>query len=120
LSVDWLIWGCACSALPSRYLDKVKLKLFICLIGQALCHEDSWESGGIAPPFLTSALDRREWSASRSYHFSAGERVPRYLLYWWLGGPQNRSGCCEEEKYLALSGTEPCCPVLAIPTQIFW
>jgi hypothetical protein len=27
------------------------------LKGSALCHEDIWESGGIAPPFLTSALD---------------------------------------------------------------
>jgi hypothetical protein len=30
-------------------------------------------SGGIAPPFLTSALDGGEWSASRPGRFTSGE-----------------------------------------------
>jgi hypothetical protein len=29
-----------------------KVKLCLCLINSALCHEDVWESGGIALPFL--------------------------------------------------------------------
>jgi hypothetical protein len=29
---------------------------------------------------------------------------PRYSLYRRLGGPQNRSGRCGEEKHLALAG----------------
>jgi hypothetical protein len=35
---------------------KKKAKLPLCLFNEALCHEDIRESGGIAPPFLTSAL----------------------------------------------------------------
>jgi hypothetical protein len=29
----------------------------LCLINQALCHEDEWGSVGIAPPFSISAID---------------------------------------------------------------
>jgi hypothetical protein len=39
-------------------------------------HEDTWGSGGIAPPFLTSALERGEWSASRPGRFISGEEIP--------------------------------------------
>jgi hypothetical protein len=35
-----------------------KVNLLLYLISSTLCHEDIWGSGGIAPPFLTSALDR--------------------------------------------------------------
>jgi hypothetical protein len=34
-------------------------------------------------------------------------KSPRYPLDTWLGGPQKQSGYCEEEKKLALLGTEP-------------
>jgi hypothetical protein len=37
-----------------------------------LCHEDLWGSGGIASPFLTSAVDGGEWSASRPGRFTPG------------------------------------------------
>jgi hypothetical protein len=30
----------------------------------------TWGSGGVAPPFLTSALDGGEWSASRLSDFT--------------------------------------------------
>jgi hypothetical protein len=40
-------------------------------------------SGGIAPPFLSSALDRVKWSASNLGRFISGERVPGIL---WVGG----------------------------------
>jgi hypothetical protein len=52
------------------------VKLFLFLISYALCHEDIWGSGGIAPPFLTSAIDGGEWSASRPCHFIPGEGAP--------------------------------------------
>jgi hypothetical protein len=40
----------------------------------ALYHEDMWGSGGIASPFLTSALDGGEWSAS-----DGGSTCPRNI-----------------------------------------
>jgi hypothetical protein len=52
-------------------------------------------SGGIAPPFLTSALAAGEWSDSRTGRFT-----PWYPLDGRLGGPQNRSGLCGEETNL--------------------
>jgi hypothetical protein len=57
-----------------------KGKLSLCLINQALHHEDIWGSSGIAPPFWILAL---------------------------LGGPQSWSGRCGEEKNLAPLGMEP-------------
>jgi hypothetical protein len=54
-----------------------------------------WGSGGIPHAFLTSALDRGEWS-------------PRYPLDRWLDGSQSRSGCGGEEKNSQpLPGLEP-------------
>jgi hypothetical protein len=41
-------------------------------------------SGGISPPFLTSALDGGEWSASRPCRFTPGETTQ-----YPLGGPRN-------------------------------
>jgi hypothetical protein len=35
-----------------------------------------WESRGIAPPFLTTALDGGEWSSSRPNPFTPGEVEP--------------------------------------------
>jgi hypothetical protein len=45
----------------------------MCLINQVLRHEDIWESGGIDPPFSTSALDGGEWSESRPGRFNPGK-----------------------------------------------
>jgi hypothetical protein len=42
-----------------------------------------WGSGCIAPPFLTSALDRGEWSASRPSCFTPGEIAAGAH---WIGG----------------------------------
>jgi hypothetical protein len=39
---------------------KVNVKVSLCLISKALCHENIWAGGGIAPPFLTLALDGGE------------------------------------------------------------
>jgi hypothetical protein len=54
--------------------------------------------------FLTSALVRGEWSASRSVCFIPEEIAPRYPLDRRLGGPQNLSGGHGEEKNLNLTG----------------
>jgi len=43
--------------------------------------------------FLTSALDRGEWSASRLCHFISGERTP---CTHWIGGlADSRAGLKE-------------------------
>jgi hypothetical protein len=55
----------------------------------------AYGSGGIAPPFLTSALDGGEWLASRPCPFT-----PQYILDRRLGGPESRSGRYGEEKNL--------------------
>jgi hypothetical protein len=47
------------------------------------CHEGVWESGCLAPPFLASAVDGGEWSASRPSHFTPGKNAPGTH---WLGG----------------------------------
>jgi hypothetical protein len=41
------------------------------------------ECGGLFPSFLTSALDGGNWSASRPYRFTPGERAPDTH---WIGG----------------------------------
>jgi hypothetical protein len=48
----------------------------------------TWWSGGIAPQFLTSALDGGEWLASRHYLFTRGERAPgtHWSQYGLCGG----------------------------------
>jgi hypothetical protein len=40
--------------------------------------DDIWGSGGIAPPFLTSALEWDKWSVSRPCRFTPGTH--------WIGG----------------------------------
>jgi hypothetical protein len=42
---------------PYFQIKGKNVKLSPCLINLALCHEDIWGSGGIAPSFLTSTLD---------------------------------------------------------------
>jgi hypothetical protein len=43
----------------------------------------TWGTGGIAPPFLISALDGGECSASHPGRFTPGERAPGTH---WIGG----------------------------------
>jgi hypothetical protein len=41
--------------------------------------------GGVAPPFLTSALVGGEWSASRPGRFASGERAPAtHCIQGWV------------------------------------
>jgi hypothetical protein len=69
---------------PVRFTTKVHLSL--CLIDQAVCHEDIWGSGGIVPPVLTKALDGGQWSASRPDSFSPEEAVAgTQLTADWVG-----------------------------------
>jgi hypothetical protein len=74
--------------LPNRW----KVKLSLCLINQALCHE----TGRIAPQFLTTAQDWGEWSASRP---------GRFTLEGWVG-PRDRLGSIEDRIILPPPGLE--------------
>jgi hypothetical protein len=65
-------------------------------------------SGGMAAPFLTSALDGGEWLATCFSRFSPGERA--LTPDRRLGGPQRRSGRCEEKNLLPLPGIQPRSP----------
>jgi hypothetical protein len=69
-------------------------------------YEDVWRNRGIAPPFLTSALDRGEWSASRPSYFTSGEESPGTH---WIGGwvdPKAGLDATGKKQFLALLGTE--------------
>jgi hypothetical protein len=57
-------------------VDSRRIKLSLCLINYAPCHEYVLRSGGIAPSFLTSTLDGNEQSASQPDHFTYRGRVP--------------------------------------------
>jgi hypothetical protein len=59
----------------------LKTKLFLCLI--KYCHEDVCESGGIAPPFLTLALDAGELSTSHPCRFTPRKET---TATHWTGG----------------------------------
>jgi hypothetical protein len=61
----------------------LKVKMSLCLINQASHLEDVPVNRGIAPSFLTSALDRGEWSASQTTRITPGERAPGTH---WMGG----------------------------------
>jgi hypothetical protein len=68
---------------PKEILCKIyflKVTLSLCLIKYYAM--EVWGGGGIAPTFLTSALDGGEWSASCPSHFIPGERAPTN----WIGG----------------------------------
>jgi hypothetical protein len=56
-----------------------------------------WESENRAPPFLTSAKDEVQWSASRPWRFTLGDTATG-ALFGRLFGPQSRSGRYGEEK----------------------
>jgi hypothetical protein len=74
-------------------------KLSLCLINWALSHEYSYirGSGGIAPSFLTSAVDGGKRLASRPCRFIPEEKPPgTHRVRVW-----SRSGRYGEEKNLA-------------------
>jgi hypothetical protein len=70
----------------------------------------------IAPPFVTSALDRGEWLASRPGRFTPEERTSG--IHWIGGWVDVRAGldALEKRKVLLLPGVEP--RPVAIPTEL--
>jgi hypothetical protein len=63
-------------------------------------------SGGVAPPFLTSALVGDEWSDLRPSHFTPGERAHGTH---WIGGwedPSTGLDDVQKRKFLTLTGLE--------------
>jgi hypothetical protein len=74
----------------------IKSNLFLCSIQEAPRHEDVRGGGGIAPPFLTSTLDR-----SGQLHVPTA--LPRGQSAWYpldrrLGGPPSQFESCGEHK----------------------
>jgi hypothetical protein len=59
------------------------------------------ESGGMAPQFLTLAIDGGKWSASRSCRFTSADS-PHYEIYRSLSGPHSQSGVTEKRKFSCL------------------
>jgi hypothetical protein len=82
------------------------VKLSLCLTNYALRHEGVWESGVIAPPFLTSALVAGEWSASRPCRLTPGEIAPG--THWIGDWVDPRAGLddMEKRKFLTIPGLE--------------
>jgi hypothetical protein len=70
---------------PQFYRSKkeVKIQLAPCLLNEALSYEDIPGTGIIAHTFLTTTLDRGEWSASRPGIFTVGDTAPGTN---WTGG----------------------------------
>jgi hypothetical protein len=73
-------------------------------VNTALLHEDVWDSGDIAPPFLTSALDGGEWSASFPGRFTPGETAPG--THWTGGSVGPRTGLDAEKRKISLPRRE--------------
>jgi hypothetical protein len=85
-------------------------------------------SGGITPPFLTSALDGGEWSASRPGLLTLRDRVPgtRWIRGWvgprWTLRRREKSYSCLESNpgrparspSLYLLSYPGCCPLITI------
>jgi hypothetical protein len=57
-------------------------------------YEEVWGSGGIAPPFWTTALDGGDWPVSRPGRFIFRGKISWYPLDRKRCGPQSRSGSC--------------------------
>jgi hypothetical protein len=97
--------------LPWGFLLNVwrrKVNSFVCLINLAPRHEGVRRSGGIAPPFLTSALVGSEWSASRTDRFILGDRSPGTHCIGSWAGPRNGLDAVENpRRYYRRSIADP-------------
>jgi hypothetical protein len=62
-----------------------KLKLFLCLINWASCHEDVWESGTIAPRILNSDIRWRWVGSSKPGSLHPGKSPGTHQLEGWVG-----------------------------------
>jgi hypothetical protein len=86
---------------------QVKVKLSLCLINYALCHEDLWGTGVITPPFLTSAPDAGERSASRLGRFTPREiAADNHWIGGWVG-PRAGLDVVEKRKILRCREINP-------------
>jgi hypothetical protein len=88
-------------------LNEVKMKSKITPVLTKHHAMNTYGGGGyLDPHFLTSALVRGEWSASRHFRFTSGERDPGNL---WIGGrvdPNSGLNNVEKRKFLTLTGLE--------------
>jgi hypothetical protein len=62
------------------------------------------ESGGIAPPFFTLALDRGDWSASCTSHLTSRETAPGKHWTGGYAGSRASLDAVEKRKILRLLG----------------
>lgn len=81
-------------------LVKGKRGSCLSLTASGPCHEDMWERTGIAPPFLISAADDGEQSASHSCHCTPRERAPVTQCIGGWEGPHRQSAYYGEETIL--------------------
>jgi hypothetical protein len=97
--------GITCHNSSTPNMLKVVVKFSLCLINEAPRHEDVWGSGGIRPPFLTTALDKDEWVVSRPCRFISEETVPftHFIRGWAVA--QSRPG--HWRRILTPAGIEP-------------
>jgi hypothetical protein len=63
------------------------VKLSLCLLSKVLCNEDISGNGGIAPPFLTLALDRVSTVSGEIHAPAALTPVPIALEAGWASEP---------------------------------
>jgi hypothetical protein len=77
-------------------------------------------SGGIAPPFLTSALDGGEWSGSHPGRFIPGEiATGTHWMGGWVG-PRAGLDAVEKRKSFARAGNRtPTIQPAVIPTELW-
>jgi hypothetical protein len=67
-----------------------RCKVVSVLISWALYHKDIWGSGGIAPPFLISALEGGELSVSRTLPlYPLDKKIWTEIKYAKTPNPQN-------------------------------
>jgi hypothetical protein len=87
----------SCTAHLRFFMRLHKVKLPVCVINWALCYEDLWLNGGIAPSFLTLVVHGGEWLASCLVWFTLEERAPSPHSHCIGGRVGPRAGLDEVE-----------------------
>jgi hypothetical protein len=102
---DMKLGGC----ILTPALGLFQKRFFLCLTNSALRPEDVWGSRGIAQPFLTSALDWGQWSASHLFRFNTGKTAPgTHLTRGWVGPRADLDAVLKRNTYLLhLPGITP-------------
>jgi hypothetical protein len=82
-----------------------------------------WGGGGIAPPFLTLALDETRWSASRPYSFTLGNKALGTDWIWcWVSIRARVNHMGKRKLFFPCREWNRGCParsLVAVPTEIF-